>query len=353
MNDVKLTTIGIRHCWEGIARQFLDYNYRQSWEFAAAIAARDRATNLPVAMRFGEEIVGLANVRVKQLPLVGGGIAYVGGGPLVRRRGFCDVASFRSCLIALREEFAQRRGLILRILAPPGSPEWNTSLREVFGACDFVPTNVGYGYRTILVDLDRPLEKIRAALAQKWRNCLNQAERNRLEVRSSCEANALDDFRDLFQRFVHRKRFAVELGAEFYAAIQRVAPAADRFTITWAEQDHVPVAAHVGSLMGDVSVYILGAGEPAAMRSKAAYLLQWSAIRQARDRGMRWYDLGGIDEQGNPGVFHFKSGLGGVVIEAAGPFEFAPRGIRSVLTCRAEKLYRWKVRRVAANASRI
>ena len=55
---------------------------------------------------------------------------------------------------------------------------------------------------------------------------------------------------------------------------------------------------------------------------------------------MRYYDLGGIDPEGNPGVYHFKSGLGGREVTAPGPFEAAPSRARKRFVETAEAVYR-------------
>jgi lipid II:glycine glycyltransferase (peptidoglycan interpeptide bridge formation enzyme) len=66
--------------------------------------------------------------------------------------------------------------------------------------------------------------------------------------------------------------------------------------------------------MGDSAIYLLGATSDAGLNSKGAYLLQWTLINWLKDRGIRWYDLGGIDPAANPGVYSFKRGLSGVDI---------------------------------------
>ena len=80
------------------------------------------------------------------------------------------------------------------------------------------------------------------------------------------------------------------------------------------------------------------------LRCKAAYLLQWRTILLAKERDLSWYDLGGIDPQGNPGVYHFKAGLGGVERRSPGPFERRPRSVGAILTLGSESLYRRLVR---------
>ncbi len=73
---------------------------------------------------------------------------------------------------------------------------------------------------------------------------------------------------------------------------------------------------------------------------KASYLLQWRVIQAAHERGFQWYDLGGIDPEDNPGVYHFKQGLGGRDVIAPGPLECPAAGLRRAAMHWSENAYR-------------
>ena len=70
----------------------------------------------------GDRIVGAADVRVKRVPVIGGGLAYVSGGPLLSLRP--EDGKFASVLertiLALKDEYAVRRGCVLEV-DPPGN----------------------------------------------------------------------------------------------------------------------------------------------------------------------------------------------------------------------------------------
>ena len=69
-------------------------------------------------------------------------------------------------------------------------------------------------------------------------------------------------------------------------------------------------------------------------------MIQLNAIVVAKSHGMRWYDLGGIDPEANPGVYHFKKGLSGTEVRAAGPYEVRPGGLTGRITLAGETVYR-------------
>lgn len=326
--------------WQKLAPLFIDDNYRASWAFAHACAERVGSRSEHVGLRRDGDWTGAADVRIKMLPLGIGGIAYVNGGPLVRRGDDSDINRLEAALNALIAEYVERRGLILRVLAPIGDRAWNDSAREVFASCGFAATDRSRSYRTIVLDITDSAEALRKGFHQKWRNCLNKAERQGLEVEGGEDPELLDQFSALFHGFVERKGFSVDLSADFYAGVQRLHLSGERYYTSIARQEGRVVAGHVSSMLGDTCVYLLGATHPDALKTNAAYLLQWHTIETARARGLRCYDLGGIDPDGNPGVYRFKERMGGEDLEAPGPFELKPRTLGGSLTLRAEDLYR-------------
>jgi hypothetical protein len=338
MSQVQIEPV-CREEWLQFAAQFRDHNYRQGWEYGTLLAQRRKATSHHVKIQRAGEIIGLADVRIKRAPLLGG-IAYISGGPLVRRGTDEDVDSLGLCLDALRNHYVEKQGLILRIQGTMGEPIWNERSAEYFRTHGFSPASQGSAYRTVMVDLRPPLDAIRAALAQKWRNCLNKAERSNPPASVSTRIEDFDRFATLFAPFVGRKGFAVDLDADFYNQVQRQSTPAELLTLTTIEVDGALRAGHMSSLLGDTCVYLLGATSDEALKTNAAYLLQWNVIKMARERGMMWYDLGGIDPEANPGVYHFKCGMGGTEMVAPGPFEAAPHALRTRLLMGAESAYR-------------
>jgi hypothetical protein len=325
--------------WQSSVRRFGDYNYRQLWKYGEAIARRQHAESVHVGIRDSSELIGMADVRVKRLRVLGGGIAYVSGGPLTRLNDERGIERLQRCLRALQDEFVDRRGLILRVSAPLGTPQWNADASALFETLGFSRASCGSLYRTLLLDISGRLDAIRSGLAQKWRNCLNQAERNGLTVQATDDPSALKEFEKTFGQFVARKRFQVELDARFFNELQPLS-AEDRFVVVTASKDGEVVGRALMSMIGDTCVYLLGMTQPSALNTKAAYLLQWQAIQHAKARGMKWYDLGGIDPDQNPGVYHFKKGLNGIDVTSAGPYESGLPGARATVVRCLEQLYR-------------
>lgn len=342
-----------RRTWLRLAPGFSDHNYRQTWEFGLACAARRKAQSEHVAVRDGSETVALADVRIKRLPLVRAGVAYINGGPLVRARDSDDVthaARLSAALTSLREAYVEQRGYVLRIAPPLAAEPWKSAMASAFEATGFKPSQNAAPYRTICIDLAPAPDAIRRNLDQKWRNCLNRAERNGLSIRVSSDVSAFADFCSLYDQLLARKQFGVDLDARFYAAVQQQLDPAEQFRVSLAIFAGRPVAGMVTSFLGDTAVYLLGASDEEGMRQKASYLLQWEALTAARAAECTIYDLGGIDPDQNPGVYHFKQGLGGTEQSSIGAYEAAPGAMSRWLVAQAESLVRRRLARPAGRA---
>jgi hypothetical protein len=322
--------------WRRLAGGFADHGHQQVWEYGQLAAERIGAASEHVAVVSGDDVRALADVRVRRVPLLGG-IAYVSSGPLTRTSGSADAARLGEAASALRDEYVGQRGLVLRILAPVGTAAWNEAAAASLAGAGFRPSQAGRSYRTILLDIARPSDAVRAGLHAKWRNHLRRAEKAGLTVTESRDADALERFLAMFEAFVARKGFDDAGPVDVFRGVQRDAPEADRFVVFAAEREGRAIAAHVASFRGDTGVYLLGATLPEALECDAAYLLAWRAIEAARAAGCTRYDLGGIDPEANPGVHHFKERTGGDDVTAAGPFE-AAEGARAAAVLAAERL---------------
>ncbi len=331
-----------REEWIDLCADFGDHNYRHCWDYAAMLADRANASGESVVVARDGAPIGLASVRVKCLPGLGTGIAYVAGGPLVRRHEDDDGARERlePVLAALVEEYVARRRLVLRVAPAIGDERWNLAQDACLLAAGFDPATHLRPYRTMLVEIGRPLDEIRSGLAKKWRYHLKQAERAELDVTQGRDPRLFEDFMPLFDDLVARKSIEVDLGADFYAQLQPRLPDGERLLVCIARAEGRPVAGVVASIHGDTAVYLLGAANEEGRKTNAAYLLQWKVIEAAAREGCRWYDLGGVDAEGNPGVYHFKQRMGGAELTAPGPYELAPGRVRGTAVRAAERGFR-------------
>jgi lipid II:glycine glycyltransferase (peptidoglycan interpeptide bridge formation enzyme) len=240
---------------------------------------------------------------------------------------------------ALVREFVQRRGLTLRLVAPLGFAEYNEAVADRLRRVGFRASEHGLPYHTVLLDVARPLEEIRASFHKHWRRHLNSSERKGLEVTFGTEPERFEVVAEMAEALRARKGYEVDLDARFYASVQAELEERDRLVVGLVLKDGTPVAANITSIHGDTAVYLVGASTALGLECRAGYLMHWRTIELIRERDVPWYDLGGIDPIGNPGVTSFKLRTNGADVTAAGPFDFSPSGVRGQVAGWAERAY--------------
>lgn len=324
--------------WRNWTRQFADHNLYQTWGYGQQSAADTRCRLSRYVLLEGDEPLGMAQLRIKRIPLVGAGLAYCFFGPIFRKKESQGAGNFSKLLAGLRNEYIELRGLVLRIV--PNVARDDAEAMHALNAAEFVSDEGVAPQRTFLLNLSPPLEQLRANLDQKWRNGLNQSERKGIRVRICNDDDSMACFESLYENMWAHKRFETGVNVASFRELQKKLDGDEKQTVMLADLDGVPVAGHVSSALGNTCVYLLGASNDAGRSSKASYSLQWKTIEYAKVTGATWYDLGGIDPVENPGVYHFKAGLGGVDTTYVGQFSASPKGSAAALLPIAEKAYR-------------
>jgi lipid II:glycine glycyltransferase (peptidoglycan interpeptide bridge formation enzyme) len=300
--------------WSQILDLFCDANIYQSAAYGGVRWGEGNLSRL-VLKRDGE-VLGVAQFRIIRPTPLRFGMAYLRWGPLWERRCHpIDPEVPLRLAVAIEDEYVKKRKLFVCILpnAFAGSPraEVFESAFDKFSRETYEPTET---YRTFLMDITPPLDELRRRLDAKWRNKLKQSERNNLTVVSGCGSHEYQAFCEIYSQMRNRKVFETSVDVDEFGRIQRALTESQRMLVLICQDEGVPLAGLVASVMGDSAIYLLGATSDAGLNSKGAYLLQWTLINWLKDRGIRWYDLGGIDPAANPGVYSFKRGLSGVDI---------------------------------------
>src|SRR5262245_47423303 len=221
------------HCdgrsWYDLMTTFRDANLYQTWSYDG-VRYKQRSV-VQMVMRRNQTAVAAAQARIVQLPGTRTGIAYVRWGPMWRPTGSAeDTEVFRQAVRALRNEFSRRRGLVLRLypLAYRGRDE----------ALARILQEEGYRFhegvksdRTLIVDLEPPLEELRRALDQKWRNCLNRAEKSGFEVISGEDGSLFDEIAKMHGEMAIRKGLVEVNDIGHLKSVQRDLPEALRLKV--------------------------------------------------------------------------------------------------------------------------
>ena len=307
--------------WSKLLGHFEDANIYQTWSYGAVRWGEENLSHL-VLHRNGE-VVGLAQVRIICLPLIKRGVAYLRWGPLCQLRGHeLDLETTCQMAVALHEEYVKRRQLFLRILPNAFAGSQRADMfQTAFSQFNKASSHGAKTERTFLLNLSQSLEELRKKLDQKWRNQLNRAEKNNLTIVEGSGAAEYRVFRQIYEKMWSRKRFDTTVDVGEFGRICEDLPPGLKLKILICEHQGKPVSAIVCSVIGNTGIYLLGATHDEGLNAKGAYLLQWMMIKWLQENRFQFYDLGGIDPEQNPGVYHFKQGLSGQDVSRIPPLE--------------------------------
>ena len=296
--------------WEQIISLFLDANIYQTWSYEAVRCGGSNISHIVV--RSASDIIAAAQARTVQFPGISTKAAYVRWGPLWQHRErTAEPEHFRSALRALRNEYVCRQRMILRIfpLVFDSDPE---ILARVLFEEGFMPVSSENRGRTLIMDIGGSLDELRKNMDQKWRNCLNRAERNGLQVVEGADDSVLVDFIALYRQLLERKKFQEPNDINDFRKIQRDLPQGSKMNVFLCRSEDGAISAGaICSAVGETGIYLFGATNDQGMKNKGSYLLQWRAIKWMKENGCKYYNLNGINPLINPGTYHFKAGLSG------------------------------------------
>jgi lipid II:glycine glycyltransferase (peptidoglycan interpeptide bridge formation enzyme) len=318
-----------RETWDKLTPLFRDISYRQIGSYAAAAACRVGAKSELNGLYEGDTLVGLADVRVKTIPLMPLGIGYLSHAPVISQDGDFSVEKFARCVEAIRKEYVGRRRLLLRVVPTLAGGQFQDVQTAALEAQGFRLENGQTARQTFLLDLTEPMTEIRKKADQHWRRNLAKAEKAAIKITRSTEPDDFDRFEPIFLELTKQKSFSANQDVRFFKEVQANTAQEQKLVLHLAWHGEELIAGHLGSFTGDTAIYLLGAANALGRELRASYLLHWRVIEYACNCKNSYYDLGGIDQEHNPGVFRFKQGLNGRAVQDLGPYEFSPNGLTS------------------------
>lgn len=202
--------------------------------------------------------------------------------------------------------------------------------------------------RSLVVDLNGDEQSLLARMKQKTRYNIRLAQRRGVVVHPGSD---LTQFYRLIVDTGERDQFGVH-SLEYYQRAYDLFHPQGKCEIFQADFEGAPVASLMVFAHGSRAWYFYGASSDQHREHMPTYLLQWEAMRWARDSGCMEYDLWGVPDESEAtlerefverrdglwGVYRFKRGFGGELRRASGPWQ-------RVYKLPLYKIYRWWIKR--------
>lgn len=179
---------------------------------------------------------------------------------------------------------------------------------------------------TLKINLTGSEEEILAQMKQKGRYNIKVAEKAGVKVREGETTKDVKDFYTILQKTGERDGFFIHDSA-YYERLLTAARENDFGKLYLAEHNGRVIGGILVTFYGNTGMYYYGASDHELRALMAPYLLQWTAIREAKKRSLKWYDFLGIappNDHDHPwvGITQFKTRFGGEVIKYAAAHEF-------------------------------
>ena len=181
---------------------------------------------------------------------------------------------------------------------------------------------------SVWIDTEPPEEQLLANMKQRTRYKVRLAEKKGVTVRRGTPAD-FEAVADLYAETSARDGFLIR-DKDYYLDVWQRFFAAGMLTPLIAEVEGQMVAAVMIFVTGDTARYVYGMSGPDHREKMPNYLLQWEAVRLAKEKGCRIYDLWGAPDEFSEddrmwGVYQFKRGLGGEVVITPGAWDLPLR----------------------------
>lgn len=269
-----------------------------------------------------------AQVLFQTLPF-GFQIAYIPRGPVSTAGSVFDSPDWDEFQNKLHDHCQEKKTVFLKV-----EPDLWEGISE--GEC---PSPSGYRKsphgiqppRTIVISLQKSEEDILARMKSKTRYNIRLAEKKEVSVR---QLDQIEPFYSLLENTADRSEFGIHT-LEYYRQAFNLFDQMGECKLFLAEFQGEPLASIMVFIRGNRSWYFYGASSNKHRDRMPTYLVQWEAMRWAKNQGCLTYDLWGVPDKNEAaledqfldrqdglwGVYRFKRGFGGEVKRTCSPLD--------------------------------
>lgn len=271
------------------------------------------------------------------IPRTGMSILYVPKGPLL---DYKDPPLRRVVLAQLEQVARQERAIFVKI-DPDVVQAWglDDDRKSPIGA-KFIEELKDRRWRfsqdqvqfrnTVELDLERDEETLLAMMKQKTRYNIRLAARKGVDIRMGTPKD-FDLIAGLYGETAARDGFTIR-SVDYYLDAWQTLYNGGMAQPFIAEYEDKPIGAIIVVHNGERALYMYGASTSKERKRMPNHLLQWEAIRWAKEVGCKIYDFWGAPNEfvaGDPlwGVWRFKAGFNGQVVRHIGAWDYPARPV--------------------------
>ena len=295
-----------------------------------AVVSRDNTGN----------IVGAMLVLIRKMPL-GKSLLYSPRGPV------CDLADYeviKDLLEGVKAVAKKHKAYMFKtdpyVLAD--NKEFINKMREMGFSFtqDMSDSDTWQTRNNYMLNIEgKTLEELSANFHHKWRYNIKLAQRKGVECKVYDKTH-IDEFYELMKVTGERDGFAVRPKEYFVRMLESLGT--DHCRMFLCHKDGTILSGAITTQFSGKTCYVYGASSNEGRNLMPNHLMQWEMITWAVENNNRWYDFQGIpyyQDEENPasGIYKFKKGFNGEIVEFAGEFDYIFDSFHKKLIDLAEK----------------
>lgn len=297
-----------RRRYNEIIKKAVFSNIPQSWDYGTVKKNTEKNDLLRGIVRHGNQDVGVIQILLKKK----GGItvaARVNRGPIL----FEEYDDLENHLKALQ---IVRRRIIhpIPILYAPNIEYSPENLESLF-KCHWKQWD-SFGYETGIIDLNQSLEDIRKGFDSKWRNQLKSSENKKLEIKT--DFTRFSEIVSIYEASQKEKGYKGVPSCVLFALKQLEDNPLHVFYVT--NDSNRIIAFDIFYASDGFGLYFVGWIDDEGRKLYVNNLFLYNAVRMFKEKGVRWFDLGGIDYVVTEENARFKDGMHPKHIRLVGEF---------------------------------
>jgi len=318
-----LRPVASREIWNSFVAGHPRGHLLQCWEWGE-LKASSGWSPVRLALFERERIVAAAQVLRRTAPYVPlriGYLAYLPKGPIL---DWSDDALYDTFMFALNRYLIQHGALTLRMEVGIETDESVSELVKM-RLSSLQSARAIQPLRTIMLDLAPDEATLLAQMKEKWRYNVRLATRKGVRVRVAETEADVRAWYTLLQTTSTRDTFGIHT-LDYYLDAWRLLTSEGQARLLLADHEGQLLAGIFVSLFARQAIYLYGASSNEQRHLMPNYMLQWEAIRWAKQGGALRYDFWGIPEsdaedEAMAGVYRFKRGWGGRVVQFLGCYQ--------------------------------
>lgn len=174
---------------------------------------------------------------------------------------------------------------------------------------------------TWMLDLSKSEDELLAQMEKTHRYLIRRCEKEGVRVEKYINETALEQFNNIHDETAKRHHFHRFSKDYIEKEFKTFAPHDEVMVISGFLPNGLIDSSSIIVFFGNMAAYRHGASLNLDNKLSTSYLVQWEAIKEAKRRGLKWYNFWGVVPakagKNHPfyGITHFKKGFGGAQMD--------------------------------------